>query len=98
MAHLLQDGPDVPQRQRAELAVLQEVVQILLQHLKHQTSVALVLEALIGTHKIVLVGVLCTQPVQDAHLRNQEPNVTEDALTFHHNMMLQNHMIEYLQG
>lgn len=71
-AHLLQDGPDVPQRQRAELAVLQEVVQILLQHLKHQTSVALVLEAFIRTHKIVLVGVLRTQPVEDAHLTDEK--------------------------
>lgn len=37
----------MPKRERAELAVLKEVVQILLQHLKHQTSVTLVLEAFI---------------------------------------------------
>lgn len=84
-AHLLQDGPDVPQRQRAELAVLQEVVQILLQHLKYQTCVSLVLEAFIRTHKIVLVGVLRTQPVQDAHLTDekQASKVTEDASRLH---------------
>lgn len=81
-AHLLQDGPDVAQRQRAELAVLQEVVQILLQHLKHQTSVALVLEAFVGAHKVVLVGVLGTQPVQDAHLAKgkEASDVNEGAL------------------
>lgn len=44
--HLLQHGPDGLQRQRTELALLQEVVEVLLQHLKHQTSVVLVLEAL----------------------------------------------------
>ena len=45
--HLLQHGPDVAQRQRAELVLLEEVVQVLLQHLEHQARVALVLEALV---------------------------------------------------
>ena len=45
--YLLQDGSDVPERKRAELAVFQEVIQVLLQHLKHQAGVAFVLEALV---------------------------------------------------
>lgn len=45
--HLLQDGPDALEHQRAELAVLQEVVEVLLQHLEHQARVVLVLETLI---------------------------------------------------
>jgi len=74
-AHLLQDGSDVPQGKRAELAVLEEVVQVLLQHLEHQAGVTFVLEAFVGTHKVVLVGVLCTQPVEDADLEeNTRPS------------------------
>ena len=46
-ADLLQDGSDVPEGERAELAVLEEVVQVLLQHLKHQAGVTLVLEAFV---------------------------------------------------
>lgn len=61
--HLLQDGADVPQRQWAEFTVLQEVVKVLLQHFKHQARVALVLETLVGAHKVELVGVLRTEPV-----------------------------------
>ncbi|TNN50762.1 hypothetical protein EYF80_039027 [Liparis tanakae] len=34
--HLLQDRPDALEQQRAELAVLQEVVEVLLQHLEHE--------------------------------------------------------------
>ena len=67
--HLLQHGPDALEQQRAELAVLQEVVQVLLQHLEHQARVVLVLEALVRAHKVELVGVLRAQPAQDVHLR-----------------------------
>lgn len=69
--HLLQDGPDVAQRQRAELAVLQEVIQVLLQHLEHQARVVLVLKALVRAHEVELVGVFRAQPAQDAHLRTR---------------------------
>ena len=48
--------------------MLQEVIQILLQHLEHQAGVTFVLETLVGTHKVKLVGVLRAQTVQDAHL------------------------------
>ena len=54
--------------ERAELAVLEKIIQVLLQHLKHQAGVALMLEAFIRTHKVILVCVLCTQSVQDAYL------------------------------
>ncbi len=66
--HLLQDGADVPQRQWAELTVLQEIVKVLLEHFKHQTCVTLVLETLVGADKVELVSFLRTQPVQYAHL------------------------------
>ena len=59
---LLQYRPDGLEQQGAELAVLEEVVEVLLQHLEHQAGVALVLETLVGAHKVELVGVLCAQP------------------------------------
>lgn len=62
-ADLLQDGSDVPEWEWAKLAVLKEVIKVLLQHLKHQTGVTLVLEALVRTHKVVFIRVLCAQPV-----------------------------------
>ena len=66
--HLLDNRPNALQRQRTELVLLQEVVQILLEHLKDQTSVALVLKDFVGAHQVVLVRVLLAQPGQDAHL------------------------------
>ena len=45
--HLLQHGPDALEPERAELAVLQEVIEVLLKHLEHQAGVVLVLEALV---------------------------------------------------
>lgn len=67
--HLLQDGPDALEQQRAELAVLQEVVKVLLQHLEHKARVVLVLETLVRADEVELVGVLRAQSAQDAHLR-----------------------------
>ena len=55
--YLLQYWSDVFQRQRRKLILLQEVVQILLEHFKHQTRVILVLEAFEGSHKIELVSI-----------------------------------------
>lgn len=60
---LLQDGSDVPEWEGAKLAVLEEVIKVLLQHLENQTGVTLVLEALVRTHKVVFIRVLCAQPV-----------------------------------
>lgn len=58
--YLLQDGSYVPEGKRAELAVLEEVIEVLLQHLKHQAGVTFMLEALVRTHKIVFISVFCT--------------------------------------
>lgn len=70
--YLLQNGPDDFEWQGAELVLLQEVIEVLLQHLKHQAGVASVLKALESTHHIVLICVLAAQPGQDLHLEEQE--------------------------
>lgn len=69
--YLLQDRPDDFEWQWAELVLFEEVVEVLLQHLKHQAGVAAVLEALQGTHHIVLICILVTQPCQNLHLVDQ---------------------------
>lgn len=74
--HLLQDGPDALEQQRAELAVLQEVVKVLLQHLKHKARVVLVLETLVRADEVELVGVLRAQSAQDAHLRGGRTGIS----------------------
>ena len=66
--HLLSDGTDVLEGQRLELVLLEEVVEVLLKHLKHQAGVVLVLEALKGPHEIVVVAALLTEALQDGHL------------------------------
>lgn len=68
MPYLLQDRPDVLERQRRELVLLEEVVQVLLEHLEHQTGVVLVLEALERPHKVKLVGIFLREPRQNRHL------------------------------
>ena len=50
-------GPDIFERQGLEFVLLQKVVQILLQHFKHQTCVVFMGEALIGSNKIVFVSI-----------------------------------------
>lgn len=70
----------MPEGERAELAVLEEVIKVLLQHLKHQTSVALVLEALVRTHKVVFICVLCAQPVQNPHLTKVKRSACDPSL------------------
>lgn len=73
---LLQDGPDALEQQRAELAVLQEVVKVLLQHLKHKARVVLVLETLVRADEVELVGVLRAQSAQDAHLQGRQRGIS----------------------
>ena len=51
----MSDGSDVLERQRLEFVLLEEVVQVLFQHLEHQAGVVLVGEALVGTHKVKLI-------------------------------------------
>lgn len=47
--------------------MLQKVIQILLQHLKHQTSVVLVLKALERSHEIEFVRILLAESRKDGH-------------------------------
>ena len=63
--YLLQYRSDVFQRQRRKLILLQEIVQILLEHFKHQASVILVLEALKGPHKVEFVSIFLTEAWKD---------------------------------
>lgn len=60
--HLMQNRPDELQRQRRELVLFEEIVQILLQHLEHQARVVLVLEALERAHEIEFVRILLAEP------------------------------------
>lgn len=54
--HLLQNGPDVLERQRGEFILLEEVVEVLLEHLEDQACVRAVLEALVRTDEVELVS------------------------------------------
>lgn len=70
--YLLQNRPDDFEWQWAELVLFKKVIQILLQHLKHQAGVAAVLEALQSTHHIVLLCILTAQPCQYLNLEQKE--------------------------
>ena len=65
--YLLRDRPDVLERQRLKLVVLEEVVQVLLEHLENETGVVLVGEALVSADEVELVGILLAQTRQNAH-------------------------------
>jgi hypothetical protein len=54
----LHNWPDTGQWEWGELVLLEEIVEVLLQHFKHQTCVIFVLEALIGPYKVELLGIL----------------------------------------
>ena len=66
--NLLYHGSYAFERQRTELVLLEKVVQVLLEHLKDETRVRLVLKDFVGAHKIVLVGVFLAQTRQYTHL------------------------------
>ena len=70
--YLLQNRPDDFERQWAELVLFEEVVEVLLQHLKNQAGVAAVLKALQSPHHVVLICILVAQPGQDLHLGIQK--------------------------
>jgi len=59
--------PDIFEGQGLELVVLEEVVEVLLEHLEDQTGVVLVSEALVGANEVELVRILLAQARQDAH-------------------------------
>ncbi len=52
------DWPDVLEREGLELVLLEEVVEVLLQHLEDEAGVVLVREALVRPHKVELVRIL----------------------------------------
>lgn len=66
--YLMQNRPDELQRQRREFVLFEKIVQVLLEHLEHQTRVVLVLEALEGAHKIEFVRILLAETRQDGDL------------------------------
>ena len=49
---------NVFERKGLELVLLEEIVEVLLQHLEDEAGVVLVREALVGTHKVELVRIL----------------------------------------
>ena len=57
----MSDRPDVLERKRLELVLFEEIVQILFQHLKDQTGVVLVSEALVGSDKVVFVCIFLAE-------------------------------------
>ena len=59
---MLDYGAYAFERERRELVLLEEVVQVLLEHLEDETCVRLVLKDLVGAHQVVLVGVLLSEP------------------------------------
>ncbi len=58
------DWPDVLEREGLELVLLEEVVEVLLQHLEDEAGVVLVREALVRAHKVELVRILLAATTQ----------------------------------
>ena len=51
---------NVFERKGLELVLLEEIVEVLFQHLEDEAGVVLVREALVGPHKVELVRILLT--------------------------------------
>jgi hypothetical protein len=66
---LLKNWSNIFEWQWAELVLFEKVIQILFQHLEHQTRVVLMLEALICSDKIELIGIFLAKTWQDANLK-----------------------------
>ena len=75
LSYLVSDRSNVFERQRLELVLFEEIIQVLLKHLKYQTCVVFVLEAFICSHKVVVISTLLGQPRQDAHLQAKDSHV-----------------------
>lgn len=67
--NLLKNWSNVFQWQRAELVLFEKVIQVLFQHLKYQTGVVFMLEALIRSNKIEFIGIFLAKTWQDANLK-----------------------------
>ena len=57
----MSNGPDVLEWEWLEFVLFEEIVQILLQHLKNQTRVVFVSEALIGSDKVEFVCIFLAE-------------------------------------
>lgn len=68
--YLLHDGSDAVEWEGGELVLLEEVVEVLFEHLEHQAGVTLVLEALEGAHEVELLGVFVRETGEDRDLYN----------------------------
>ena len=53
--HLVCDWSDVFERKRLELVLLEEIIQILLQHLENEAGVVFVRETFVGANEIEFV-------------------------------------------
>ena len=53
----MSDWPDVLEREGLELVLFEEIVQILLQHLKNEARVVFVREALVRSNKVEFVRI-----------------------------------------
>ena len=59
--HLVCDWSDVFERKRLELVLLEEIIQILLQHLENEAGVVFVREALVGSNKVEFVCIFLAE-------------------------------------
>lgn len=59
--HLEENWTNSVERQRHELVLLQEIVEVLLKHLKHQACVTFVVETFKCTHKVELFRILVAE-------------------------------------
>lgn len=57
--YLLENRANVFEGQGTELVLLEKVIEVLLQHLKDQACVILMLEALVGPYEVVVIRTLC---------------------------------------
>ena len=64
---LLRDRADVLKWQWLKLVVLEEVIEVLLEHFEDETCVVLVLEELMCADKVVLVRILMPEASEDVH-------------------------------
>lgn len=66
--------------QWGKFVLFEKVIEILLQHLKHQTSVVLVLETLKGSNKVVIICIFLAKSCKDSNLvvsmRKKNINIT----------------------
>lgn len=69
---MLQNRPYVLERKGRKFVLLEKVVEVLLQHLEDQTGMRLVLETLVGAHKVELIRIFLTESRQDGDLIAEE--------------------------